>query len=71
METDEIENDPTIARLIAQADKLAKIELKDHASVGGIGFCHVFWEVKKRILKERFGVEWKSPAEMNKGVLFD
>lgn len=35
-----------------------------------IGTCHSIWFMKKRLLKKR-GIEWKTPAEMNPGVLFD
>ncbi len=71
MEIDPIENDPLIAPLIAEAEKLANIELEEQKVEINRGFCHLFWKTKKRILKEQFGIEWKSPAEMNKGLRFD
>ncbi len=37
----------------------------------GIGFCHVYWGMKKRLLKEKYGIDWKSPAELNPTVMFD
>ena len=36
-----------------------------------LGFCHLFWEVKKRVLWEKFGIEWHSPSDRNPGVIFD
>ena len=36
-----------------------------------LGFCHVYWATKKRILKEKYGIDWKSPKEMNPGVIYD
>ena len=38
---------------------------------GYMGFCHTYWQTKKTILKERFGIEWKSPAERYPGIIFD
>ena len=35
-----------------------------------IGMCHLYWPQKQQFLKER-GVDWKTPIEMNPGVLFD
>lgn len=37
----------------------------------GMGYCHVYWGRKKRILKEKYSIDWKSPAEMNSRVMFD
>ena len=34
-----------------------------------LGFCHLYWEVKKRVLWEKFGIEWHSPSDRNPGVL--
>ena len=35
------------------------------------GFCHLYWGTKKKILKEQFGIEWQSPAELNPDINFD
>lgn len=69
MSHDPIERDPEISPLIDQADKVAQQELANEKQRKG--FCHLYWRTKKRILKEQFGVDWKTPAEMNPGVLFD
>lgn len=31
----------------------------------GLGFCHVIWEKKKNLLKEKYGIDWHSPQELN------
>lgn len=36
-----------------------------------LGFCHVFWNEKKRILKEEYNIEWFSPAECNPQNRYD
>jgi hypothetical protein len=33
--------------------------------------CHLYWGQLKRLLKERHGVDWLSPAEMNPYHRFD
>ncbi len=35
------------------------------------GFCHPLWAEMKRILREKHGIDWKSPGDMNPEVLFD
>lgn len=45
--------------------------LKDHPRRGEMGFCHVAWPVKKRLLAEKYGIDWQSPEEMNPQVIFD
>ena len=37
----------------------------------GLGFCHIYWSAKKRLLKEKYGIDWQSPAERNPMILFD
>ena len=37
----------------------------------GRGFCHKLWAEKKRILREKYGIQWKSPSDMNPEILFD
>lgn len=41
-------------------------ELYDH-----IGACHAIWYHRKRLLMEKYGIEWFTPAELNLGVDFD
>ena len=38
---------------------------------GWTGFCHTYWSVKKRVLKEHFGIEWKSIDDRFPGLLID
>jgi hypothetical protein len=52
-----------------------EVEQKIYARVGGkpsgMGACFLLWKAKKAILKEDYGIDWKSPAELNPGVKFD
>lgn len=36
-----------------------------------MGFCFKFWNAKRELLKEEYGIDWKSPAQMNPRVKFD
>ena len=36
-----------------------------------IGFCHAYWEAKKKILKEDYGIDWMTPAELNPDNCYD
>ena len=35
------------------------------------GFCHVYWEEKKRLLWENHSVRWESPADLDPETMFD
>lgn len=36
----------------------------------GMGFCFSYWSTLRQVLAER-GISWRSPHEMNPGVMFD
>ncbi len=36
----------------------------------GMGFCHVYWNCKKELLKRR-GYGWQSPRDLNPDVIYD
>ena len=36
-----------------------------------LGFCHLYWSVKKKVLKEKFGIDWRSPSERYPRIIFD
>ena len=36
-----------------------------------IGSCHRIWAIQKQILKEKYGITWYTPAELNPDVKFD
>ena len=67
--TDPIEQSPEYKMIEEELERLIDEELKDEPRL--MGFCHTYWCVKRRILKERFNIDWKSPAELNPGVMFD
>lgn len=38
---------------------------------GHFGSCHAIWHHRKLLLMEKYGIEWFSPAELNRDVDFD
>lgn len=36
-----------------------------------MGFCFLYWSAKMDLLREEYGIEWHSPAQMNPNVIFD
>ena len=66
---DPIEEDVEHAEALASAEALADQELARMSQTRG--FCHLYWQTKQRILKEKFGLTWFSPSEMNPSVRFD
>ena len=62
---DPIEDDPEFMPIIEAASQAAKLELSDHPCKGQRGFYSFFWAAKKRILKERYSIDWKTPREMD------
>ena len=65
---DPIEDDPKFATILKEATEAALLELADHPERGKRGFYSFVESAKKRILKDKFGIDWKSPSDypMNK-----
>lgn len=36
-----------------------------------IGSCHRLWDMQKTILKEKYGITWYSPNELNPEIIYD
>ena len=66
---DPIEWTAEYEEVIAEADEKAHALLADEPR--GMGFCFVYWPTLQRILFQDYGIRWRSPAEMNPGVIFD
>ncbi len=74
MERDPVEDDPKYQSIFASIDDEVEASLaREGYSLEkvGMGFCHMFWSAKTGLLKEKYGIDWKPPSEMNSGVLFD
>ena len=65
-----IENDPTFRPMLEGAEREAQKEFAKFAP-HRLGSIHLFWDIKKQILKEKYGIDWRTPAEMNPKIKFD
>jgi hypothetical protein len=67
---DSLEDDPAKAEIFRQtrAEVTAWMEARD---IKGLGSCHSYWGEMRRILKEKHGIVWKSPSELEPFTLFD
>lgn len=68
------EQDPKLRSIIEKAGKEAeKSVAKGYGGqlpdLGGV--CGLIWAQQKRILKEKYNIEWKTPQEMNPDTRFD
>ncbi len=53
----------------AQVDKEIRQKMENNHQL--MGTCHSVWKLKKEIFKNKYGIEWLSPAELNPTVNFD
>jgi len=71
MKSDPIESDPKFTKILEDVD----LKIKQHPDAieygDRMGFCHVYWDLKKEILKNEYDINWKSPAELNPNICFD
>jgi hypothetical protein len=66
---DPAEDDPAMVTVLLRAALEVDAELagEDHTEMG---FCHLFWRCKQRVLRERYGVEWSRPDRLS-SIVFD
>ncbi len=70
-EHDPIEDDPILGPLVEEARLEAEAQLNADGRLGQFGSCHGLWGLQKDILLKKYGIRWRSPADMNPGILFD
>jgi len=68
---DPIEDNPKIKLIVEAARKEAEKQLQAEGREFMLGYCHMLWGRQQDILKEKHGIHWKSPAEMNPDAFFD
>lgn len=68
IKTDPIELTDEYIKIELELERLIRAEIGE----GGYrGFCHKYWWTKKNILKDKYGIKWESPADMNPRIIFD
>lgn len=68
---DPVEDDPRYAEVFKTIDDEVKELLANYPQRGGRGSVYIYWETKKGLLKKKYGIDWRSPGEMNPQVIFD
>lgn len=68
---DPIEQNPRHAEVFRNIDAEVNAMLADHPRKGSMGFVHTIWETKQRVLKQKYNINWKTPAELNPQIMFD
>jgi hypothetical protein len=74
MNHDSIELTQEFKAIIVEAEEAIREELRKEGlptEPAFMGWCHAYWRIKRRVLKDNYGIDWHSPAMMNPGVLFD
>ena len=73
MKIDKIENTEKYKQIEEELNKKIELELelKGYTNKQALGFCHIYWELKKEILKTDYNIDWKSPQELNPEIIFD
>jgi hypothetical protein len=67
---DPIEDTPEFKEIVSEIDAQAHEEALGSGPISH-GFCRIFWRAKQRILKTKYGIDWKSPADMNPQIEYD
>ena len=65
---DEVEYSDRYLLVEREMETLVRAEVGED---GGLGFCHLYWSAKKKVLRDRFGIDWRSPSGRFPGMLFD
>jgi hypothetical protein len=69
--TDPLEIDSRYQQAFKEAEIKTEQELKRRNIEPQLGYCHVFWQTKKRILRRDYKIDWKTPAELNPWTSYD
>ena len=62
---------PYYKRKIDLAEQEADDLLQRKLPFKGDGYCYLLWEKQQEILKEKYKINWKSPADLNEHNLYD
>lgn len=69
LKKDPIESTPEWKKINGEVEKELDEIFKGYPRC--TGFCHMYWHEKRKLLKEKYGIDWRSPAQMNPRVRFD
>lgn len=65
------ERDPKKKKLIKAAETEAEYSMEQDGTIHIEGSCQFLWGRQQKILKEKYGISWRSPSDMNPDIMFD
>ena len=68
---DEIEYNEKYIELFKKVNKEVEDLLEEQAVEKTLGYIHIFDSKKKEILKNKYGIDWKTTSEMNPDIFLD
>lgn len=68
---DPIEKTDEYVKIKDEVEKEMEIYIKENNLKGKMGACHYIWDFKKKLLREKYNIDWHSPKELNPEVIFD
>jgi len=64
-----------LAEIKPEVDKqlieMGLLKIEDGKEIPAFGSCHTAWAIQKRLLKERYNIDWQTPAEKNPFIQYD
>ena len=53
----------------ARVEQILEVEFSNQRNL--IGNSSAYWARKKKLLKEHYNIDWKTPQELNPDIIFD
>ena len=69
MKTDPVEQTPEYLAIEEELEQEIRLQLQFVKRTRG--YCYRYWEVKRKVLKKTYGIDWKSPKQLNPRIKFD
>ena len=71
LEHDSIEDKEEYKEIFKSVDKEVEDFLQRKGIKYNLGYIHFFDNYKKKLLKEKYGIDWKTTQEMNPDIIID
>lgn len=68
---DKIEDKEELKEIFKKVDLEIENMLINKGIRKELGYIHIFEKYKKKVLKEKYGIEWKTTQEMNQDIIID
>lgn len=68
---DSLEDKEEYKEIFEKVEKEVREKFKKENIKKQLGYIHIFDNYKKKILKEKYNIDWKTTQEMNPEVLID